>query len=98
LLGFAGSPWTLANFMMQGGSATEFTRAKLLFHTEPELFERFMTADRRRGRPSAHANRGRGRRGADLRQPGGVLAASDYEAASTSWIRAIIRELPARFP
>ena len=38
LLGFAGSPWTLANFMLEGGSAKEYTRAKNLFFTEPELF------------------------------------------------------------
>ena len=26
LLGFAGSPWTLANFMLEGGSAKQFGR------------------------------------------------------------------------
>ena len=30
LIGFAGSPWTLANFMLEGGSAKEFIRAKNL--------------------------------------------------------------------
>src|SRR5450755_4553525 len=31
LIGFSGSPWTLATFMMEGGSAEKFTKAKELF-------------------------------------------------------------------
>ena len=38
LLGFCGAPWTLANFMLEGGSAKEYTRAKNLLFTEPESF------------------------------------------------------------
>src|SRR5262249_8446013 len=30
LIGFAGSPWTLANFMMEGGSAKEYAKARHL--------------------------------------------------------------------
>src|SRR5262249_7418833 len=41
LLGFAGSPLTLANFMMEGGSAKEYTKAKALFYSDPKLFGRF---------------------------------------------------------
>src|SRR5690606_17056190 len=37
LIGFAGAPWTLANYMMEGGSAREFNAAKTLYHTEPKL-------------------------------------------------------------
>src|SRR5229473_963488 len=40
LLGFAGSPWTLANFMMEGGSTREFTKAKQLFYADRPLFDR----------------------------------------------------------
>src|SRR4030095_3924596 len=42
LIGFAGSPWTLANFMIQGGGVKEYTKAKALFYSEPVLFERLM--------------------------------------------------------
>src|SRR5580692_5970163 len=42
LIGFAGSPWTLANFMLEGGSAKEFIRAKNLFYTQPEIFSLLM--------------------------------------------------------
>ncbi len=30
LIGFAGSPWTLANFMIEGGGVKEYTKAKAL--------------------------------------------------------------------
>ena len=31
LIGFSGSPWTIATFMMEGGSAEKYTRALALF-------------------------------------------------------------------
>ncbi len=39
LLGFAGSPWTLANFMLEGGSATYHTKGYELFCTDRGLFD-----------------------------------------------------------
>jgi uroporphyrinogen decarboxylase len=38
LLGFAGSPWTLANFMLEGGSAKRYTRGYELFRADRRLF------------------------------------------------------------
>ena len=40
LIGFAGSPWTLANFMLEGGGVKEYSAAKRLYYSEPELFAR----------------------------------------------------------
>src|SRR6266404_1207476 len=37
LIGFAGSPWTLANFMIEGGGVKEYTKAKALFYSDPIL-------------------------------------------------------------
>jgi len=42
LIGFAGSPWTLANFMLEGGGAREYSKAKALFHTDRALFNHLM--------------------------------------------------------
>ncbi len=42
LIGFAGSPWTLANFMLEGGGIKEYSKAKEMAHSDPKLFARLM--------------------------------------------------------
>ena len=42
LLGFAGSPWTLAVYMVEGGSAKNFSKTKRLAAEAPALFETLM--------------------------------------------------------
>ncbi len=37
-LGFAGSPWTVATYMIEGGSSRDFSRTKGFFYQEPEKF------------------------------------------------------------
>ncbi|HEX4086524.1 MAG TPA: uroporphyrinogen decarboxylase [Chthoniobacteraceae bacterium] len=99
VLGFAGSPWTLANYMLEGGSAREFTKAKALFYTEPRMFARLMekltAAVIEYLRLQIDA-------GADAVQifdtSGGLLAASAFEEASARWIREIIAALDGRAP
>ncbi len=37
IIGFAGSPWTLASFMIEGGSSRENLRSRAMLHDEPKL-------------------------------------------------------------
>lgn len=40
LIGFAGAPWTLAAYMIEGGGSRDFLRARRWIHGEPEAFSR----------------------------------------------------------
>jgi len=42
LIGFSGSPWTLATYMIEGQSSRDFTRAKTMLYTQPELFHQLL--------------------------------------------------------
>lgn len=42
LIGFAGAPWTLASYMIEGGSSRDFAKAKLWAYAKPESFEKLI--------------------------------------------------------
>jgi uroporphyrinogen decarboxylase len=42
LLGFAGAPWTVASYMIEGGSSRDYERAKSWAYGEPESFSRLI--------------------------------------------------------
>lgn len=42
LIGFSGSPWTLATYMVEGRSSRDFAQAKTLLFTDPELMKKLL--------------------------------------------------------
>lgn len=99
LIGFAGSPWTLATYMIEGGSALQFQKAKEFFYQEPALFEALM--EKVTQAVSDYVNM-QVEAGAEMIQLfdswGGICSGQSYEAASLKWIRRIVKRVNKRVP
>ena len=99
LLGFAGSPWTLANYMIEGGSTSEFVRANQLRRAEPKLFEQLM---RKLTRSIIDYMKMQVDSGVDAIQifdsMGGMLSSEEYSEVSGHWIGEIIESLDGMVP
>jgi uroporphyrinogen decarboxylase len=99
LIGFAGSPWTLANFMIEGGGVKAYTKAKALFYADPPLFARLL--DKLTRAVSAFLQL-QIDAGADAVQVfdslGGVLSDGNFAAASARWMKQIIASLKGQAP
>lgn len=99
LIGFAGSPWTLANFMIEGGGVKEYTKAKALFYSDPPLFARLLE---KLTKAVAGFLQLQIDAGADAVQIfdslGGVLSDGDFAAASGRWMGQIVGSLKGKTP
>jgi uroporphyrinogen decarboxylase len=42
LIGFAGAPFTLASYLIEGGPTRDFVRTKSLMHSDPDLWDRLL--------------------------------------------------------
>jgi uroporphyrinogen decarboxylase len=99
LIGFAGSPWTLANFMIEGGSVPAWGNALTMVREEPALYarlaEKLTRAVTRLLQLQIEA-------GAEVVQVfdtlGGIAGEEQFEAASGRWLREIVSGLSGRAP
>ena len=99
LIGFAGAPWTLAAYMIEGKTSRDFLKAKKLAATEPEFFVKLL--DLLVDAVSEHLIR-QAKAGADAVQLfdswAGVLSPKEFAAYSVEPTRAIIQNLQAAVP
>ena len=95
LIGFAGSPWTLATYMIEGGSSRDFARAKTMLMEHPGGFHRLLAllADATTQYLSAQV-----RAGAQALMIfdtwGGVLSTPAYLEFSLRYMQRIIEGIP----
>lgn len=99
LIGFAGSPWTLLCYMVEGKGSKTFDQAKAFCYTQPELAHRLlqMITD-----TTIHYLKGQVKAGADLLQVfdswGGLLGPEDFENLSLKYMRQIVHALKESVP
>ena len=99
LIGFSGSPWTLATFMMEGGSAGKYTRALALFRQDPRTFRAL--ARKLTEAVTAYLKM-QIAAGVDAIQifdsHGGHLPANEFQAASGESMKQIVSSLGGKVP
>jgi uroporphyrinogen decarboxylase len=99
LIGFAGSPWTLANFMVEGGGVKEYTKAKALFYSDPKLFTRLLEKLTRAVTGFLQLQIDAGADAVQIFDSlGGVLSDGDFAPASGRWMKELIAGLKGQAP
>lgn len=99
LIGFAGAPWTLANFMLEGAGVREYAKAKLLMYSEPKLFGKLLDKLTQAVAGFLQLQIDAGVDAVQIFDSlGGVLSDGNYEAGSARWIREIISSLKGQVP
>jgi uroporphyrinogen decarboxylase len=99
LIGFAGAPWTLLCYMVQGRGSKTFDEAKAFCYTKPELAHELlqMITD-----TTIAYLQGQVKAGVDVIQIfdswGGLLSRTDFETISLRYIRQIVAALKGEVP
>jgi uroporphyrinogen decarboxylase len=99
IIGFAGSPWTLASFMVEGGSSRENLRSRAMIYNEPKLFhallEKITEATITYLKAQIEA-------GADVIQlfdsQGGTLSPNKFWDISGRWMQQIVEAIDGEVP
>jgi len=99
LLGFAGSPFTLACYMIEGGGSSDFGTVRKLALARPDLLDRLISVISRAVQAYVQEQV---RAGADAIMLfdtwGGLLTARGFERWSLASMRGVVEALPAGLP
>ncbi len=94
LIGFSGSPFTLACYMVEGGGSDDWRTLKAMLHARPDLLHRILDVN---ARSVAEYLKAQIEAGADAVMIfdtwGGVLAHAQYEPVSLAYSRKVIAAL-----
>lgn len=94
LIGFSGSPWTLACYMVEGGSSSDYRRIKTLAYTRPDLLHHILrvTADAVVAYLNAQIEAG-AQAVMVFDSWGGVLSEAAYQAFSLAYLQRVVSGL-----
>ncbi|MEE9342240.1 MAG: uroporphyrinogen decarboxylase, partial [Gammaproteobacteria bacterium] len=94
LIGFSGSPWTLATYMVEGGSSKDFKTIKAMMFERPELVDHLLDTIAQSVTLYLNAQIESGAQTVMIFDTwGGALTPSDYERFSLNPMRKIIQSL-----
>lgn len=96
LIGFSGSPWTLATYMVEGSSSKEFGKVKGMMFSEPGLMHQLLDTLAQSVTSYLNAQIAAGAQAVQIFDTwGGVLTPRDYEEFSLRYMQQIIDGLTA---
>ena len=95
LIGFAGAPFTLASYLVEGGPSRDHARTKALMHGEPATWSALMDALVAIVRPHLLAQAEAGAQAVQLFDSWvGVLDPQDYGRCVRPWVTRVLEDLP----
>jgi uroporphyrinogen decarboxylase len=94
LIGFSGSPWTLATYMVEGGSTKEYANIKGMLYGEPAVLHQLLSTVADAVTVYLNAQIAAGAQAVMIFDTwGGVLTPRDYHAFSLDYMRRIVAGL-----
>ncbi len=94
LIGFSGSPWTLATYMVEGGSSKEYAHIKGMMFDRPELMHRLLDTVARSVTSYLNAQIAAGAQAVMIFDTwGGILTPRDYREFSLRYMAQIVSGL-----
>jgi uroporphyrinogen decarboxylase len=99
LIGFAGSPFTLACYMIEGGGSADFAKVRKMAYARPDLLERLVAINADAVTAYLREQIASGVDAVMLFDTwGGLLPAADYRRFSLGPMRTILQRLPQHVP
>ena len=94
LIGFSGSPWTLACYMVEGGGSKEFHTIKKMAYNRPDLMHHILATNASAVAQYLNAQIDAGAQAVMIFDTwGGALADGVYQEFSLAYMREVMRQL-----
>lgn len=94
LIGFSGSPWTLACYMVEGGGSSDFRTVKTMLYQRPDLMHRLLQINADSVAAYLNAQIAAGAQAVMLFDTwGGILADGIYQSFSLAYLQQVIQQL-----
>ncbi len=95
LIGFSGSPWTLATYMVEGGSSKDFRRVKTMAYDQPEVMHLLLDKLTQSVIDYLSCQIEAGAQAVQIFDTwGGALSAAGYQEFSLAYMQRIVAGLP----